>query len=70
MSHSTGLKSGTESYAVRSDALLELGNCFLKANRKAMRLWREFEKLLLEHCGLEDMPSDCSDVYIDLDYYA
>lgn len=50
-------------------ALLELGNRFLKLNSKARKIQREFEKLLQEHCGLERMPDDCSDWYIDLDCY-
>ncbi len=49
--------------------LLDIGNRFLKANHKARKLQKEFETLLLEHCGLEYMPDDCSDVYVDLDCY-
>lgn len=52
---------------VTKKALLELGNRFLKANSRADKLREEFEKILLEHIGLEEMPSDSSDVYVDLD---
>lgn len=54
---------------VTKKALLELGNRFLKVNSRADKLRKEFEKTLLEHIGLEEMPSDCSDVYVDLDCY-
>lgn len=54
---------------VTKKALLELGNGYLKINSRARKLQREFEKLLLEHCGLEQMPDDCSDIYVDLDCY-
>ena len=47
--------------------LLELGNRYLWINSRARKLQKEFEKLLLEHCGLDHMPGDCSDVYVDLD---
>lgn len=50
-------------------ALLELGNRYLRLNSRARKLQKEFEKLLLERCGLEEMPGDCSDIYIDLDCY-
>lgn len=50
-------------------ALLYVGNSYLSINSRARKLQKEFEKRLLEYCGLEDMPSDCSDVYIDLDCY-
>lgn len=53
---------------VTKKALLELGNRYLWINSRARKLQKEFEKLLLEHCGLDRMPGDCSDVYIDLDY--
>ena len=49
--------------------LLELGNRYLRVNCRARKLQREFEKLLLEHCGLDEMPDDCSDIYVDLDCY-
>lgn len=62
-----GKKSGKRKPTKK--ALLELGNRFLKLNSKARKLQREFEKQLLDHCDLEQMPSDCSDVYIDLDCY-
>ena len=52
---------------VTKKALLELGNRYLWINSRARKLQKEFEKLLLEHCGLDQMPSDCSDVYVDLD---
>lgn len=52
---------------VTKKALLELGNRYLRINSRARKLQMEFEKLLLEHCGLDQMPSDCSDVYVDLD---
>lgn len=50
-------------------ALLYVGNRYLRINSRARKLQKEFEKRLLEYCGLELMPSDCSDVYIDLDCY-
>ncbi len=54
---------------VTKKALLELGNRYLRLNSRARKLQTEFEKLLLEHCGLDHMPSDCSDIYVDLDCY-
>ena len=54
---------------VTKKALLELGNRYLRLNSRARKLQKEFEKRLLEHCGLDDMPGDCSDIYIDLDCY-
>lgn len=60
---------GCSGCPMQSKALLELGNGYLKINSRARKLQREFEKLLLEHCGLEHMPDDCSDIYVDLDCY-
>lgn len=37
--------------------LLDIGNRFLKANQRADKLRKEFEKLLLERRGLNEMPS-------------
>lgn len=49
--------------------LLKLGNRYLLVNSRARKLQREFEKKLLERCGLDEMPGDCSDIYVDLDCY-
>lgn len=54
---------------VTKKALLELGNRFLRANSRADKLRKEFEKKLLEQIGLEEMPSDSSDIYVDFDCY-
>ncbi len=37
--------------------LLDIGDRFLKANQRADKLRKEFEKLLLERRGLNEMPS-------------
>ena len=64
-----GKKGKRKKRTVTKEDLLELGNRFLRVNKRAGTLRKEFEEKLLKFCGLDHMRSDGSDVYVDLSQY-